>query len=61
MENNEKKVEEPSVEELTRFYTIEQAKQELESFAKEDYLIQRFHSTTIVETFTLTQKIIHYP
>ena len=35
MENNEKKVEEPSVEELTRFYTIEQAKQELESFAKE--------------------------
>lgn len=35
MENNEKKVEEPLVEELTRFYTIEQAKQELESFAKE--------------------------
>ena len=31
MENNEKKVEEPSVEELTRFYTIEQAKQELTS------------------------------
>ena len=35
MENNENKVEKPSVEELTRFYTIEQAKQELESFAKE--------------------------
>jgi hypothetical protein len=35
MENNENKVEKPSVEELTRFYTIEQAKLELESFAKE--------------------------
>lgn len=35
MENNEKKVEEPSVEEVTKFFTIGQAKQELESFAKE--------------------------
>lgn len=35
MENNENKVEKPSIEEVTRFYTIEQAKQELESFAKE--------------------------
>ena len=35
MENNEKKVEEPSSEELTKFYTAEQAKQELESFVKE--------------------------
>jgi len=35
MENNEKKVEKPSVEEMTKFFTFEQAKQELESFAKE--------------------------
>ena len=35
MENTEKKVEKPSIEEAIRFYTIEQVKQELESFAKE--------------------------
>ena len=35
MENKEKKVSLPSVEEVTKFFTIEQAKQELESFAKE--------------------------
>lgn len=35
MEDKEKKVEEPSSEELTKFYTVEQAKQELESFVKE--------------------------
>lgn len=35
MENTEKKVEKPSVEEMTKFFNFEQAKQELESFAKE--------------------------
>lgn len=35
MKDKEKKVSLPSVDVLTRFYTIEQAKQELESFAKE--------------------------
>lgn len=54
MKNKEKKVEEPSVtevtnlcnepssEELTKFYTVEQAKQELESFVKEKGLKCQF-------------------
>lgn len=55
MEDKEKKVEEPSVtkvtnlcnepssEELTKFYTVEQAKQELESFVKEKGFNCQFH------------------
>lgn len=42
MKNKEKKIEEPSVEEMSKFFTTMQAKQELESFVKEKGLNFQF-------------------